>query len=158
MSTAHDDEVKRRILDVLQHEGRLTNQELAERIGLSPSPCWRRVRELEKEGVIRRYAAILDPDKVGVGECVFLHINLQMHNRDSLLEFERAIKDQPEIVECYAVTGDADFMLKVYVPNIRAYDRFLNDVVFQIPGVVHVKSSFTLREVKNDTALPLPER
>ncbi len=157
MSTSTDDAVKRRILAVLQREGRLTNQELAERIGLSASPCWRRVRELEAEGVIRRYAAILDPEKVGVGECVFTHINLQMHNRESLQEFERAVKDRPEIVECYAITGDADFMLKVYVPDIRAYDRFLNDVVFRIPGVVHVKSSFALREVKYDTALPLPD-
>jgi DNA-binding Lrp family transcriptional regulator len=157
MGVTPDDEFRRRILATLQHEGRLTNQELADRIGLSPSPCWRRVRELEKEGVIRRYAAILDPEKVGVGECVFLHVNLEMHNRESLIEFERAIQDRPEIVECYAVTGDADFLLKVFVPNIRAYDRFLNDIVFRIPGVAHVKSSFTLREVKNDTALPLPE-
>jgi DNA-binding Lrp family transcriptional regulator len=157
MGVTPDDEFRRRILATLQHEGRLTNQELADRIGLSPSPCWRRVRELEKEGVIRRYAAILDPEKVGVGECVFLHVNLEMHSRESLIGFERAIRDRPEIVECYAVTGDADFLLKVFVPNIRAYDRFLNDIVFRIPGVAHVKSSFTLREVKNDTALPLPE-
>jgi Lrp/AsnC family leucine-responsive transcriptional regulator len=153
---ALDDPVKRRILATLQREGRLTNQELADRVGLSPSPCWRRVRDLEEEGVIRRYAAILDPDKVGVGECVFTLINLEMHNRDSLSAFEQAVKDRPEILECYAITGDADFLLKVHVPNIRAYDRLLNEVIFRIPGVKHVKSSFTLREIKYDTALPLP--
>lgn len=152
-----DDPLKRRILGELQANGRLTNQELAERVGSSASPCWRRVRELEEEGVIRRYAAILDPEKVGAGECVFVLINLEMHNRESLAAFEREVKDRPEIVECYAITGDADFILKVHVPNIRAYDRLLNEVIFRIPGVRHVKSSFTLREVKYDTALPLPE-
>jgi len=154
---ALDDPVKRRILATLQREGRLTNQELADRVGLSPSPCWRRVRDLEEEGVIRRYAAILDPEKAGISECVFTLINLEMHNQDSLTAFEQAVKDRPEIVECYAITGDADFLLKVHVPNIRAYDRLLNEVIFRIPGVKHVKSSFTLREIKYDTALPLPE-
>ena len=154
---AVDDPVKRRILVELQADGRLTNQELAERIGVSPSPCWRRVKELEEQGVIRRYAALLDPDKAGVPECVFTLINLEMHNRESLAAFEQAVKDRPEIVECYAITGDADFILKVHVPNIKAYDRLLNEVIFRVPGVRHVKSSFTLREVKYDTALPLPE-
>jgi Lrp/AsnC family transcriptional regulator, leucine-responsive regulatory protein len=88
---------------------------------------------------------------------VFTLVNLEMHNRDSLAAFERAVKDRPEILECYAITGDADFILKVHVPNIRAYDRLLNEVLFRIPGMKHVKSSFTLREVKYDTALPLPE-
>ncbi|MEK0084803.1 Lrp/AsnC family transcriptional regulator [Benzoatithermus flavus] len=155
--SAVSDAIGRRILQTLQRHGRLTNQELAERVGLSPSPCWRRVKEFEEEGVIRRYAAILDPEKVGVSECVFTLINLEMHNRDSLAAFEQAVKDRPEILECYAITGDADFILKVHVPNIRAYDRLLNEVIFRIPGVKHVKSSFTLREVKYDTALPLPE-
>ena len=154
--TAIDDPVKHKILQLLQLQGRLTNQELADRVGLSPSPCWRRVKELEAAGVIRRYAAILDPEKVGCGECVFTLINLEMHNRESLEAFGRAVAERPEILECYAMTGDADFILKVQVPNIRAYERLLNDVIFRIPGIRHVKSSFTLREVKNDTALPLP--
>lgn len=157
MSSAFEEPVKRRILMELQREGRLTNQELAERVGISASPCWRRVKELEGEGVIRRYAAILDPEKIGMPECVFTLINLEMHNRDSLQAFERAVRERPEILECYSITGDADFILKIQVPNIRAYERLLNDVIFRIPGVRHVKSSFTLREVKNDTALPLPD-
>jgi DNA-binding Lrp family transcriptional regulator len=152
-----DDPASRRILQALQSEGRLTNQELADRVGLSASPCWRRVKDLEAQGVIRRYAAILDPDKVGAPECVFTLINLEMHNRESLAAFQEAVKGRPEILECYAITGDADFILKIQVPNIKAYDRLLNDVIFPIPGVKHVKSSFTLREVKNDTALPLED-
>jgi Lrp/AsnC family transcriptional regulator, leucine-responsive regulatory protein len=151
-----EEPINRRILAELQKNGRLTNQDLADRVGISTSPCWRRLRELESLGVIRRYAAILDPEKVGCAECVFTLINLEMHNRDSLEAFERAVKERPEILECYAITGDADFILKIQVPNIRAYERILNDVIFKIPGIRHVKSSFTLREVKNDTALPLP--
>jgi DNA-binding Lrp family transcriptional regulator len=150
------DAMKLKMLAALQVDGRLSNQELADRIGLSASPCWRRLRELEAAGFIRRYAAILDPDKVGCGECVFTLVNLEMHNRDSLAAFERAVAERPEILECYAMTGDADFLLKVQVPNIRAYERLLNDVIFRIPGIRHVKSSFALREIKNDTALPLP--
>ena len=140
-----DDPVKRRILAELQADGRLTNQELAERVGVSPSPCWRRVKELEEQGVIRRYAALLDPEKAGVPECVFTLINLEMHNRESLAAFERAVKDRPEIVECYAITGDADFLLKIHVPNIKAYDRLLNEVIFRVPGVRHVKSRSGVR-------------
>lgn len=152
-----EERIRHRILSELQRNGRLTNQELAERINLSASPCWRRVRELEENGVIRRYVALLDPEKVGVPVCVITLINLEMHNRQSLEAFENAVRDRPEIVECYAITGDADFMLKVRVPDIRSYERFLNDVLFRIPGIKHIKSSFTLREVKYDTALPLPE-
>ncbi len=151
-----EEKLRRRILNELQRDGRLTNQELAQRVNLSPSPCWRRVKELEESGVIRRYAALLDPEKAGVPVCVFTLINLEMHNAESLDAFQRAVQDRPEILECYAITGDADFLLKVRVPDIRAYEQLLNDVIFRIPGIRHVKSSFTLREVKYDTALPLP--
>lgn len=152
-----DDPLRRRILAVLQREGRLTNQELAERVAASASPVWRRVKEMEESGVIRRYAALLDPQAVDVGECVFTQINLEKHNQEMFEHFEAAVKNRPEVLECYAITGDADFLLKIHVGSIRAYDRLLNDFIFRIPGVVHVKSSFTLREIKYDTALPLPE-
>ena len=151
-----DDPIRRKILTALQKEGRLTNQELSERVGLSSSPCWRRVKELEEQGVIRGYAALLDPEKIGVGECVFTLVNLEMHNKVSLEAFEAAVRDRPEILECYAITGDADFILKIHVPDIRSYNNLLNEVIFKIPGVRQVKSSFTLREIKYDTALPLP--
>ncbi|HET6469422.1 MAG TPA: Lrp/AsnC family transcriptional regulator [Geminicoccaceae bacterium] len=157
MFPGFDDPVKRRILAVLQREGRLTNQELAERVGISASPCWRRVKELEESGVIRRYAALLDPQKVGVGECVFVQVELQPGSRDVSGAFERAVKERSEISECYAVTGVADFLLKIHVPDVRAYDRLLSEVILRLPGVARVRSSFALREVKYDTALPLPE-
>lgn len=155
MAENRGDVLRCKILEELQRDGRLTNQDLADRVGSSASPVWRRVKELEQSGVIRRYAALLDPDKVGVGECVFTHITLEKHNQDMYDNFERAVKDRSEILECYAITGDSDFILKVHIPSIRAYDRLLNDFIFRIPGVVHVKSSFTLREIKYDTALPI---
>ena len=152
-----DDPVKRRILVELQADGRLTNQELAERVGVSPSPCWRRVKELEDQGVIRRYAALLDPEKAGMPECVFTLINLEMHNR----EFARGLRAGGQgPARDHGVLRDhrrRRLHPEIQVPNIRAYNRLLNEVVFRIPGVKHVKSSFTLREVKYDTALPLPE-
>lgn len=157
MSAVLDDPLRRRILAVLQREGRLTNQELAERVGASTSPVWRRVKEMEESGVIRRYAALLDPEKIGVGECVFTQINIDKHNKEMFDSFEAAVRNRPEVLECYAITGDADFLLKIHVASIRAYDRLLNEFIFRIPGVVHVKSSFTLREIKCDTALPLSE-
>jgi DNA-binding Lrp family transcriptional regulator len=153
----YEERIRFKILSELQRDGRLTNQELAQRVNLSASPCWRRVKELEASGVIRRYTALLDPEKVGVPVCVITLVNLEMHNRQSLEAFENAVRDRPEIVECYAITGDADFMLKVRVADIRSYERFLNDVLFRIPGIKHIKSSFTLREIKYDTALPLPD-
>ncbi len=150
-----EERLRYRILTELQRNGRLTNQELAQRVNLSPSPCWRRVKDLEESGVIRGYAALLDPEKVGVPVCVFTLINLEMHSSESLEAFQEAVRIRPEILECYAITGDADFLLKIRVPDIRSYERLLNDVIFRIPGVKQVKSSFTLREVKYDTALPL---
>jgi DNA-binding Lrp family transcriptional regulator len=152
-----DEPVKRRILHELQREGRLTNQELAERVGISASPCWRRVKELESEGVIRRYAAILDPEKVGVPDCVFALVGIDIGNRDALAAFERAIRDRPEVLECYSITGEADYLLKIQVAGVRAYERLVGELA-RVPGVRQVRSSFALREVKNETALPLPDQ
>lgn len=157
MPSVLDDPLRRRILEVLQTEGRLSNQELADRVGASASPVWRRVKEMEESGVIRCYAALLDPQAIGVGECVFTQINIDKHNKEMFNQFETAVRTRPEVLECYAITGDADFLLKIHVGSIRAYDRLLNEFIFRIPGVVHVKSSFTLREIKYDTALPLPQ-
>jgi Lrp/AsnC family leucine-responsive transcriptional regulator len=157
MFPGRDDPMKRRILAVLQREGRLTNQELAERVGLSASPCWRRVKELEEAGVIRRYTALLDPQKLGVGECVFAEVDLQSTSRDAVGTFERAVRDRPEISECYAMAGRGNYLLKIHVADLRAYDRLLGEVISRLPGVARVRSDFTLREVKYDTALPVPE-
>lgn len=146
-----------RILMELQRNSRLTNQDLAERVGLSPSPCWRRVRQLEEAGVIRRYATLLDPRKVGVGESVFCNVSLERHTEGVVERFEAEVMRHPEILECYAMTGEADYLLRVVVPEVSAYDRFLQDFIFRLPGVAQVKSNFALREVKYDTALPLDE-
>lgn len=149
------DAFERRILAELQANGRLTNQELAERVGLSPSPCWRRVRALEDAGVIRRTVTLLDPDKVGLGESVFCNVTLERHTEGAVEQFEQEIMRHPEILECYAMTGDADYLLRVVVDEVRSYDRFLQDFIFRLPGVAHVRSHFALRAVKYDTALPL---
>ncbi len=146
---------ERRILIELQGDARLTNQELAQRVGLSPSACWRRVKALEEAGVILRYAAILDPKKVGLGECVFAHVTLARHSLAMTHEFADSIRIRPEVMECFFTTGDADILLRVATPSVSAYDRFLEEFVFSAPGISQVRSNFALRQIKYETALPL---
>jgi len=148
-------ESERKILTVLQRDGRISNQSLAERVGLSASPCWRRVQALQDSGVIRRYVALLDPESVGFEVVAYAHINLKQHTRETVEKFEAAVRAAPQILECYAVTGDADFLLKVLVPDIAGYDRLLHDFVFSLPGVGQIHSNIALREVKYETAIPL---
>jgi Lrp/AsnC family transcriptional regulator, leucine-responsive regulatory protein len=150
------DDFERRILQALQEDARLGMQELAEKIGLSVSPTWRRVKSLEERGFITRYAALLDPEKAGVPECVFAHITLIKHDRAGIAEFEEAIVGRPEVLECFATTGDADYLLRVVVPNTRAYERFLEEAIFTRPVVQHVRSNFALRQVKFTVSLPIP--
>ena len=149
------DTQERRILMELQGDARLTNQELAQRVGLSPSACWRRVKALEETGVILRYTAILDPKKVGLGECVFAHVTLARHSLAMTHEFAAAIRDRPEVMECFFTTGDADILLRVAIPSVSAYDKFLEDFVFSAPGISQVRSNFALRQIKFETALPI---
>ena len=149
------DEFERRILRVLQTDGRLSMGELAERIGLSASPTWRRVRALEERGVIRRYVALLDPALAGVPQCVFTHVTLARHDRAALQEFEEAVMNRPEVLECFATTGDADYLLRVMVPDTAAFERFLQETIFARPAVQQVRSNFALREVKYETAIPV---
>ncbi len=149
------DRHERRILIALQVNGRLTNQELAKRVGLSPSACWRRVKALEETGVILRYAAILDPKKVGFGECVFAHITLTRHTATLAREFAEAVRVRPEVMECFFTTGDADILLRVATPSVSTYDEFLEDFIFKAPGISQVRSNFALRQIKFETALPL---
>ena len=146
---------ERRILIELQADARLTNQELAQRVGLSPSACWRRVKALEEAGVILRYTAILDPKKVGLGECVFAHVTLARHSLAMTHEFADTIRARPEVMECFFTTGAADIILRVAIPSVAAYDRFLEDVIFNASGVAQVHSDFALRQIKFETALPL---
>jgi Lrp/AsnC family transcriptional regulator, leucine-responsive regulatory protein len=152
------DRYERRILEILQNDARLTNQELAQQVGLSPSACWRRVKALEEAGVILRYAAILDPKKAGVGECVFAHVSLARHSRELSEAFAALMLARPEVLECFFTTGDADVLLRVAIPSVSAYDAFLENVVFTAPGVSQVHSNFSLRQIKFETSLPLPAR
>ncbi len=149
------DVYERHILIALQANARLTNEELAKRVGLSPSACWRRVKALEEAGVILRYAAILDPRKVGFGENVFAHITLARHSATLTREFTDAISKHPEVMECFNTTGDADVLLRVVTPNVSAYDEFLEETIFRVPGLAQVRSNFALRQVKFETALPI---
>ena len=143
------------ILRALQADGRLTNQDLAQKVGLSPSACWRRVKSLEEAGVILRYSAILDPSKVGIGETVFAHISLKRHSKELGAEFAELMRKQPEVMECFFTTGAADVILRVVTSSVAAYDEFLENVIFNARGVSQVHSDFALRQIKYETALPL---
>jgi len=143
------------ILRALQADGRLTNQDLSQKVGLSPSACWRRVKSLEEAGVILRYSAILDPSKVGIGETVFAHISLKRHSKALSAEFADLMRKRPEVMECFFTTGTADVILRVVTSSVAAYDEFLENVIFNARGVSQVHSDFTLRQIKYETALPL---
>jgi len=153
------DTIDIRILDRLQRNGRMSNVELASAVGLSPSPCLRRVRELESAGVIDRYAAILDQRSAGFALSVFVQVTLERQVESALEAFERIIAARPEVMECYLMTGDSDYLLRVVVPDVTAYESFLKNHLTRITGVSSIKSSFALNRVKYETALPLgPDR
>lgn len=146
----------RRILEVLQAEGRVSNQELAERIGLSPSPCLRRVRALEESGLIVGYRAILDAAKLGLSLLALIHISMDRHTPERFANFEQRVADLPEVLECLLITGqDADYQLKVVVRDMEAYQALLLNRITRIEGVSGVHSSFVMRRVIDKTALPL---
>jgi Lrp/AsnC family leucine-responsive transcriptional regulator len=155
MPTAEIDRTDCKILALLQEEARLTNVELAQAVGLSPSPCLRRVRLLEEGGVIRRYVTLLDPARVGLPVSVFVQVTLERQVETALQVFEEAVRQHPEVMECYLMTGDADYLLRVVAPDLESYQRFLLDHLTRIPGVASIKSSFALKQVGYRTALPL---
>jgi Lrp/AsnC family transcriptional regulator, leucine-responsive regulatory protein len=148
------DRYDRLLLAELQRDSRQTVQQLATAVGLSSTPCWKRIKELEASGVIRRYTALVDREKVGLSLCVLAEVNLTRHNEDDVRRFEAAVADAPQIVSCYATTGQADYVIKVLVPDIKNYEAFLHDTAFKLPGVTHVRSSVVLKEVKAETRLP----
>jgi len=150
------DEIDLKILHELQDDARISNVRLADRVGLSPAPCLRRVRALEKAGVIRRYVTLLDPAAVQRGVTVFVQISLDLQVEGRLELFQQAIMGRPEVVECYLMTGDADYLLRVAVRDVAAYEQFLKESLTRIDGVASIKSSFALNQVKYSTALPLP--
>ena len=136
----------------------MTNIELAQAVNLSPSPCLARMRKLEASGVIRRYVTLLDPITAGMTVSVFIHVSLEKQIESSLENFERAMSERPEVMECYLMTGDADYLLRVVVPDVQALERFIVQFLSRVRGVGNIRSSFALKQVKYQTALPLPER
>lgn len=145
-----------RILDRLQSDARISNVKLAESVNLSPSPCLARVRELEAGGYISRYVTVLNPLKIGLTVSVFIQVTLEKQAERQLESFEVAIQKRPEVMECYLMTGDSDYLLRVVVPDVQALERFIVDNLTKIPGIANIRSSFALKQVKYQTALPLP--
>ena len=150
------DRTDRRILELMQANGRISNLELAERIGLSPSPCSRRVKALEDAGLIASHVTLLNANKLGLSLQAYIHISLDRHTPERFESFDAAIKDFSEVLECDLVTGtDADYQLKVVVRDMEHYQQFLLGKLTRVNGVTGVRSSFVLRRIKHETALPL---
>jgi Lrp/AsnC family leucine-responsive transcriptional regulator len=144
-----------KILDLLQRNARLSNVALADKVGLSAAACLRRVQSLAQQGFIRQYVTLLNPGHLGLGASVFIQVSLEKKDVASLQRFEKAINQRSEVVECYLMTGDSDYLLRVVVPDVAAFERFLMEHLTKIPGIAMIKSSFTLKQVKYTTSLPL---
>jgi len=144
-----------RILDLLQTDATRSNADVAEAVGLSVSPCWRRITLLVEQGVIRKRVAILDRDKLGLGVTVIVQVRLTTHGRQSLVDFEERVRDLPEVTQCFTVMGAIDFVLVVVTTDIRAYERFMRERLSQLPGVQAIESNIVMSAIKDTTALPL---
>lgn len=149
------DAIDRKLLSALQRDGRLTNVELADEVGLSPSPCLRRVRHLERDGVVAGYHARLDREAVGLGLTVFVSIKVERHHDEHARAFREAVRDLPEIVAAHIVSGEADFLLEAVLPSLGAYRTFLLETLLKLPGVKDIRSNFAIGTIKADGALPL---
>lgn len=144
-----------KILAVLQANARISNHDLAERVGLSPSPCWRRVKRLEEEGIIDRYAALLKPEAVGLHITAYAHVMLENHHSETVQAFDAAIATQENVLECCSTSGGYDYLLKVIAPSMAAYEKFLSTFLLVLPPVRSVSTSFVLKQKKSTTMLPL---
>jgi Lrp/AsnC family transcriptional regulator, leucine-responsive regulatory protein len=149
------DEIDLRILEELQRDGSLTNVDLASRVNLSPSPCLARVRALEARGIIKQRVTLLSAQQLGLNVNVFIQISLDKQVREGLDTFERAIRGLPNVMECYLMSGDADYLIRVLVPDVQALERLIVDELTRIPGVSNIRSSFALKQVMYSTALPV---
>lgn len=149
------DIIDTKILGQLQENARISNVELARAVGLSPSPCLRRVRALERRGVIRKYVTILDPHAAGFPVSVFVNVTLEKQAAGALEAFEAAVKRRPEVMECYMMTGEADYLLRVVVPDVTAYQQFLVNHLSRMPQVASTNSSFALKHIQYRTAFPI---
>ena len=150
------DRFEKQILALLQEDASLSTSAVAEKVGLSSSPCWRRIDRLEREGFIKRRVAIADRKKLGLNAHIFAQVKLNAHGRANLDEFSKAIQGFPQVLECYVMMGSVDFLLRIVAPDIEAYERFFFDCLSQLPGVQEVNSTVALSEIKATTALPIP--
>ena len=148
------DAIDQKIINCLQADGRLTNQDLSERVGLSPSPCLRRVRNLERAGVIRGYTAVIDQERYGLPINVFVSIRLERQTDAALKAFERGIARLDEVMECYLMTGSRDYLLRVVSDSLKSYEIFVREVLSALPGIASIESSFAFSQLKQQPALP----
>lgn len=144
------------ILEQLQENARVTNVELAKQVNLTASPCFARVRGLEASGVIRRHVTLLDTDRLGLNLNVFIQVSLEKQREDALRRFEDTIAQRPEVMECYLMTGDSDYLLRVLVRDVRDLERFILNSLSKITGISNIRSSIALKQVRYKTAVPLP--
>ncbi|MFC7288621.1 Lrp/AsnC family transcriptional regulator [Herminiimonas glaciei] len=151
------DRYDRILLETLQGKGRASNVELSERVNLSPPQCYRRVQRLEQEGVIRGYSAQVDAAAIGLGVTAFVNLNIAREQFKQVRELEKAIRQFPEILECYTISGDFDYLLKVVAVDLKSLSSFLTDRLMQVPGVAGVRSMVCLEEIKPASPLPLPD-
>jgi Lrp/AsnC family leucine-responsive transcriptional regulator len=151
------DPIDIRILDELQNDSSHSNVELAKRVHLSPSPCLMRVKALKDKGVIRNYVALADPKILGLGLNVFISISLKEQSKEALAQFEQRISEHDEVMECYLMTGDSDYLIRVAVADMGALEKFILEQLTPIPGIEKIRSSFALKQVRYKTALPLPK-
>jgi len=150
------DSIDLRILHALQNDSSLSAAELAEKVGVSQSPCWRRMQKLKEAGYIRREVALLDPKMVGLNAHIFAQVKLSAHGRAHLAEFSKAVRNFSEVLECYVLMGNVDFLLRIYTEDVEAYERFFFEKLSRVPGVQEINSIVALSEIKSSTALPLP--
>jgi len=152
------DTIDIRILNELQNDSSHSNVELAKRVHLSPSPCLMRVKALKDKGVIRNYVALADPKALGLGLNVFISISLKEQSKEALAQFERCISEHDEVMECYLMTGDSDYLIRVAVADMGALEKFILEQLTPISGIEKIRSSFALKQVRYKTALPLPKQ
>ncbi len=150
------DQIDHKILRHLQENARITNADLAEKVGLSPTPCLRRLRRLETDGIITGYRTEINREAMGVNVTVLILVKLEREDDSTLREFEEAIKRREEVMECYLVTGKFDYFIRVVIPTLSAYEAFLSETILRMPKVATVESSFTLRQVEKKVILPVP--
>jgi len=149
------DQTDRRILEILQKEPGVNAGAIGERIGLSQSACWRRVQRLRDEGIIRDQPVKLDREKVGLNTMVFAHVKLTSHGRSNLAAFAEAVSDYPEVLDCYVLLGNVDFLLRIVTEDIKAYEQFFFEKLSQLPGIQEVNSSIVMSDIKHTTVLPI---